>query len=85
MTYRETVFAIPFDTDVRTVLGDIAKLTDLSDLHLDTLEFDEDCAYIVGGYMDEEWEWIERFCERSVIRPDPERLPDPYDDGEGEE
>lgn len=61
--YREISFTISLDADTRTVLDNLARLNDICDLHLDTLELDMWFGYISGMYCVEEYDRILRFVE----------------------
>lgn len=61
--YRKISFTISLDADTWTVLDNLARLNDICDLHLDTLEFDMWYGYISGTYCVEEYKRILRFVE----------------------
>lgn len=65
--YHETVFVVSVEGDAWTVFGNLARLSNLCDLHLYTLGVGDGYAYIEGSYTDDEWEGIEKFCEDSGI------------------
>jgi len=86
--WYDIAFEVSLDVDTRTVLEELARLTGLVDINLDTLEIGYDKAYFEGQYDEDDWDEILAYSEESkAVKMDHGTMAEWIDEvyGEGDE